>query len=188
MCRRLLFFLSSKRKRMSFSLKKNFFLFFCHTRLGFSKETKRLLFFCPPLFLSKIKIASKVWNVQNFGERETRALCRHGSARERGTKGTSLSLSLSLSLFLSRTKKTKRAVFERDFTREVAKFSKVFLLSSNDFIESFLSFPQTTRSKTHLCSSSLSLSVRITQGTPPQRRPEFGRLDGTCTRFVSSCE
>ena len=53
-----------------------------------------------------------------------------------------LSLSLSLSLFLSRTKKTKRAVFERRDTREVAKFSKVFLLSSNDFIESFLSFPQ----------------------------------------------
>ena len=190
MCRRLLFFLSSKRKRMSFSLKKNFFLFFCHTRLGFSKETKRLLFFCPPLFLSKIKIASKVWNVQNFGERETRlrfvVMVRPVSVGRKAR--LSLSLSLSLSLFLSRTKKTKRAVFERDFTREVAKFSKVFLLSSNDFIESFLSFPQTTRSKTHLCSSSLSLSVRITQGTPPQRRPEFGRLDGTCTRFVSSCE
>ena len=104
-----------------------------------------------------------MWNV-HFGERETRALCRHGSARERGTKGTSLSLSLSLSLFLSRTKKTKRAVFERD-TREVAKFSKVFLLSSNDF-ESFLSFPQTTRSKTHLCSSSLSLCSNHTGHAP----------------------
>ena len=112
---------------------------------------------------SQIKIASKVWNV-HFGERETRALCRHGSARERGTKGTSLSLSPSLSLFLSRTKKTKRAVFERD-TREVAKFSKVFLLSSNDF-ESFLSFPQTTRSKTHLCSSSLSLCSNHTGHAP----------------------
>ena len=185
MCRRLLFFLSSKRKRMSFSLKKNFFLFFCHTCLGFSKETKRLLFFCPPLFLSKIKIASKVWNVQNFGERETRALCRHGSARERGTKGTSLSLSLSFSL--ERRKRNARCLNET-LRAKSQSFPKFFFLSSNDF-ESFLSFPQTTRSKTHLCSSSLSLSVRITQGTPPQRRmPEFGRLDGTCTRFVSSCE
>ncbi len=82
-----------------------------------------------------------MWNVQNFGERETRALCRHGSARERGTKGTSLSLSLSL--FLSRTKKTKRAVFERDFTREVAKFSKVFLLSSRTIsLRVFSLFPR----------------------------------------------
>ena len=80
--------------------------------------------------------------MQNFGERETRlrfvVMVRPVSV---GRKAR-LSLSLSLSLFLSRTKKTKHAVFERRDTREVAKFSKVFLLSSNDFIESFLSFPQ----------------------------------------------
>ena len=141
MCRRLLFFLSSKRKRMSFSLKKNFFLFFCHTRLGFSKETKRLLFFCPPLFLSKIKIASKVWNVQNFGERETRALCRHGSARERGTKGTSLSLSLSLSFSLERRKRNARCLNET-LRAKSQSFPKFFFSLRTISLRVFSLFPR----------------------------------------------
>ena len=89
-----------------------------------------------------------MWHVQNFGERKTRALCRHGSARERGTKGTSLSLSLFLSF--ERRKRNARCLNEKTRAKSQRCFPKFFLLSSNDFL---LSFPQTTRSKTHLCSS-----------------------------------
>ena len=64
-----------------------------------------------------------------------------------------------------------------------------FSLRTTHAREFIISSP--TRSNTHSSSLSLSL-VQITQGTPPQRRPEFGRLDGTlCTgksaaRFLSS--
>ena len=97
--------------------------------------------------------------------------------------GRKARLSLSLSLSLSRTKKTKRAVFEQQQQREVNNaFSKVLFFSSNNTRESFHLFPRRRVQKLTRVLLSLSL-VRITQGTPPQRRPEFGRLDG---RYVHS--
>ena len=86
---------------------------------------------------SQIKIASKVWNV-HFGERETRALCRHGSARERGTKGTSLSLSLSFSL--ERRKRNARCL--NDETRAKSQSFPKFFFSFRTMSRVFSLFPR----------------------------------------------
>ena len=81
-----------------------------------------------------------MWNVQNFGERETRALCRHGSARERGTKGTSLSLSLSLSFSLERRKRNARCLNE---TRAKSQsFPKFFFSLRTISLRVFSLFPR----------------------------------------------
>ena len=73
----------------------------------------------------------------HFGERETRALCRHGSARERGTKGTSLSLSLSFSL--ERRKRNARCLNE---TRAKSQSFPKFFFSLRTISRVFSLFPR----------------------------------------------
>ena len=82
-----------------------------------------------------------MWNVQNFGERETRALCRHGSARERGTKGTSLSLSLSLSFSLERRKRNARCLNET-LRAKSQSFPKFFFSLRTISLRVFSLFPR----------------------------------------------
>ena len=97
--------------------------------LGFRKRQESSFFFSSRLSKSGADPQKK--NAALWGKGHNKIARRHGSARERGTKGTSLFLSLSLSLERRKRRRRRRA-FEQQQQQRVVALQVVLFFSSNN--------------------------------------------------------
>ena len=99
--------------------------------LGFRKRQESSFFFSSRLSKSGADPQKK--NAALWGKGHNKIARRHGSARERGTKGTSLFLSLSLSLERRKRRRRRRRAFEQQQQQQrVVALQVVLFFSSNN--------------------------------------------------------